>query len=70
MIQRCRTGVSVTSNLMFLWQQFDQLFQDLHIKLGPVSSPDQRNKVLMRTAGETGEIRTGQGQVQIQHRCN
>lgn len=63
---RCRTGVgqmmdrcvsvTVTSDLVFLWQQFDQLFQDLHIKLGPISSLDQRHEVLMGAAGETDRL--------------
>lgn len=55
MQDRCKTGV----DLMFLWQQFDQLFQDLHVKPGPVSSPYQRHKVFMGAAGETDTSETG-----------
>lgn len=55
MKDRC-VSITVTSDLVFLWQQFDQLFQDLHVKLGPISSPDQRHKVLMGAAGEIDRL--------------
>lgn len=58
----------VTSDLMFLRQQFDQLLQDLHIKLGPVSSLDQRHKVLMGTEADTNRKQVRQETKQVKDR--
>lgn len=43
----------LNSDLVFLWKQFDQLFEDFHIELGSVSVLDQRHKLLMGTSAET-----------------
>lgn len=48
---RCESPFN--SDLMFLWKQLNQLFEDFHVELGSISSLDQGHKLLIGTLGVT-----------------